>query len=83
MMSFNDFVCKHILKNKATSSIKIQQVLGSIELHNVGIHLRDGPFSSDMGLVNLHRSQGTHWVVYIHECYFDSYGWMFRSSNFI
>ena len=73
-MTFNDFIKKHNLKNKATSNIKIQQVLGSIGLDNVGIYLRDGPFSSDIGIVNLHPSKGTHWVCYINGNYFDSYG---------
>ena len=72
-MTFNDFIKKHNLKNKATSNIKIQQVLNSIGLNKVGIYLRDGPFSSDIGIVNLHPSKGTHWVTYINENYFDSY----------
>ena len=45
-----------------------------MRLNNVGIYLRDGPFSSDNGLVNLHPSKGSHWVCYINENYFDSYG---------
>ena len=73
MMSLNDFVRKHNLKNKATSNKKIQQILRSIGLNNVGIYLRDGPFESDIGIVNLHPSKGTHWVCYINENYFDSY----------
>ena len=40
----------------------------------MGTYLRDGPFSSDVGVVNLHPSRGTHWVGFIHERYFDSYG---------
>ena len=73
MMSFNDFVKIFDLKNKATSNIKIQKVLTSIGLDNVGICLRDGPFESDIGIVNLHPFRGTHWILYFHECYFDSY----------
>ena len=73
-MTFNDFIKEHNLKNKATSNIKIQQVLDSMRLNNVGIYLRDGLFSSDIGIVNLHQSRGTHWVCYIIENYFDSYG---------
>ena len=64
-MTFNDFIKKHKLKNKATSNIKIQQVLNSIGLKNVGIYLRDGPFESDIGIINLHPSKGTHWACYI------------------
>ena len=73
-MTFKDFVKKYKLKDKATSNIKIYQVLDSIGLNNVEIYLRDGPFSSDIGIVNLHPSKGTHWVCYINENYFDSYG---------
>ena len=47
MMSYSDFVHKYYLKNKATSIIKVQQVLGSIGIDNVGIYLRDGLVSSD------------------------------------
>ena len=74
MLSFNDFVKKHNLKNKATSNIKIQNILSSLSLNDIGIYLRDGVFKSDIGIVNLHQSKGTHWVCYINENYFDSYG---------
>ena len=74
MITFNDFVQKHNLKNIATSDIKIQQVLSTISLKDVGICLRDGPFESDIGIVNLHPSKVTHWVCFIYENYFHSYG---------
>ena len=74
MITINDFVHKHNLKNKATSNKKIQQVLSSLSLKDVGIYLRNGPFSSDIGIVNLHPSKGTHWVCFTNENYFDSYG---------
>ena len=73
-MTFNGLNNKNKWKKKATSNIKIQQVLGSIGLHNVGTYLGYGQFSSDIGLVNLHPSKGTLGVSYIHEKYFDSYG---------
>ena len=72
---FIDFVQKHNLKNKATSNIKIYEVLKQIGVDSkVGIYLRDGPFSSDIGIVNIHPSKGTHWICYINKNYFDSYG---------
>ena len=74
MITFNEFIKKYNLKNKATSNIKIQQYLSSLFLNDVGIYLRDGPFESDIGVVNLHPFRGTHWILYIHESYFDSYG---------
>ena len=73
-MTFNDFIKKYKLKNRATSNIKIQQVLSSLCLNDVGIFLRDDPFETDIGVVSLHPSEGTHWIVYIIENYFDSYG---------
>ena len=74
MMSFNDFFKRYILKIKATSNIKTYQNLSSFGLDNVDLCLRDGPFSIDVGIVNLNHSNGTHWVVYINEFFFDSYG---------
>ena len=85
-MDFNDFVHKYNLKNKAASNIKIYEVLKKIGLERkVEVYLRDGPFSSDIGIVNLHPSKGTHWVFYINENYFDSYGCVCpkRLSKFI
>ena len=73
-MIFNDFVLNYNLKNKATSNIEIYQVLCSIGLNNVGIYLGDGPFESDIEIVKLHPSKGTHWVCYVNEFNFDSYG---------
>ena len=73
-MTFNFFVRKHKLKNKATSNMKIQQILSSLGLSDVGIFLRDGLFQNDFGIVNLHPSKGSHWVCYKNENFFDSYG---------
>ena len=75
MITFNDFIHKHKLKNKATSNIKIYEVLKKIGLDSkAGIYLRDGDFLTRYGIVNLHPSRGTHWVLYIKDCCFDSYG---------
>ena len=63
------------MKNKATSNIKLYEVLKKIGLDSkVKIYLRDGPFLTNIGVVNLHRSKRTHWVCYVNENYFDSYG---------
>ena len=82
-MSFNDFIKKYNLKNKATSDIKLQQVLCSTGLNNVGMYLRDEPFESDLRIVNLHPTKRTHWVYYINENYFDSYGCVFQRNYVI
>ena len=75
MMMFIDFVHKYNLKDKAKSNLKLYKVLKKIGLDSkVGIYLRDGQFSTDIGIKNLHPSKGTHWVCYINENCFDSYG---------
>ena len=54
-MTFSDFIHTNNLKNKATSNIKIYEVLKNIGLDKkVGMYLRNGPFSSDIGKVNLY-----------------------------
>ena len=68
------------MENKAISNTKLQQVLLSIGLDIVGIYLRDDPFSTDIGLVKLHPTKGTHWVCYINENYFDSYSCVFPNN---
>ena len=63
MMTFNDFINKHKLENKATSNLNLYEVLKRIGLDSkVGIYLRDGPFSTDIAIVNLHPTKGTHSV---------------------
>ena len=70
----SDFIQKYILKSKATSNIKIQKVYSFSGLSDVGIYLRDGSISSGIRIVSIHPSKGTHWVFYVNESYFDSYG---------
>ena len=36
--------------------------------------MRDDKLTTPSGIVNLHPSVGTHWVLYIKKYYFDSYG---------
>ena len=49
---------------KATSNIKLYEVFKKMGLDSkLGIFLRDEPFSSDIGIVNLHASKGTHWFL--------------------
>ena len=55
MMTFKDLIHKKLLLNKATSNKKIQSVCKDID-----INLRDCPFVSDLGIVNLHTTKGTH-----------------------
>ena len=73
-MSLIDVVHKNKLRNKAISNIKTQQILCSTGLNIVGIFLLDGPFDSDIGILNIHPSKGIHWVFDKNEKDFDSFG---------
>ena len=72
-MTFNDIIKKYNLKNKATSSIRIQQVLSSLSLNDVGIYLRDGTFESDI-VLSIYTHQKGRIGFDINENYFDKYG---------
>ena len=76
ILSFNNFFLENILKNEAKSIVESERFLCSLGIFTVGIYLRDGPFLTDIGFVNLHPSKVTHWVLYIND-------WIckFRSVN--
>ena len=73
-LSFKEFVEKFGLKNEATSNVKIKEILDILKLNSTGIYMRDAKFTTDSGIVNLHPTKGTHWVMFVTEFYFDSYG---------
>ena len=64
IMSIKVFILIYNLKNKATLNIKIQQIFSFFSLSDIGYYLRDGPLSSDVGIVSLHPAEGTPWVAY-------------------
>ena len=72
-LSFKEFVEKYGLKNEATSNVKIKEILNELNIP-CGIYMRDDKFTTDSGIVNLHPSVGTHWVMYTNKNSFDSYG---------
>ena len=72
--SFNDFIRKYSLEIKAILNIKLLRILSSLYLNDVGIFLRDGPFKSDVRIVNLHPTKITHWVAYINQRFLDLCG---------
>ena len=45
-----------------------------MSLDHEEIYLIDGPFETIKGIVNFHPYRGSHWVLYINECFFDSFG---------
>ena len=72
-LSFKEFVGKHGFKNEATSNVEIKEILKLMNT-SCGIYMRDDKFITTSGIVNLHPTKGTHWVMFINEYYFDSYG---------
>ena len=72
-LSFKEVVEKYRLKNEATSNVKIKEILQILNIP-CAIYMRDDKFTTDSGIVNLHPSVGTHWVLYTNNYYFDSYG---------
>ena len=74
-LSFKEFVEKYELKNEATSNVKIKEILDILKINSTGIYMRDDTFTTPPGIVNLHPTKGTHWVMFVNEFYFDSYGY--------
>ena len=72
-LSFKEFVNKYKLKNEATSNLKIEQILSELKI-SAKVYMRDDKFTTKIGIVNLHPTKGTHWVMFVDENYFDSYG---------
>ena len=72
-LSFKEFVNKYGLKNEATSNVEIKEILKLMNT-SCGIYMRDDKFITTSGIVNLHPTKGTHWVMFVTEFYFDSYG---------
>ena len=72
-LSFKEFVNKYGIKNEATSIVEIKEILNLMNT-SCGIYMRDDKFITTSGIVNLHSTKGTHWVMFVNEFYFDSYG---------
>ena len=73
-LSFKEFVEKYRLKNEATSTIKMEEILALMNISECGIYMRDDKFTTPSGIVNLHPSVGTHCLMYTNKYYLDSYG---------
>ena len=73
-LSFKQFVDKYGLKNEATSNVEIKEILKLMNT-SCGIHMRDDKFNTTSGIVNLHPTKGTHWVMFTNQNYFDSYAY--------
>ena len=73
-LSFKEFVEKYRLKNEATSIVKIKEILNMLRASRelgaashtaCGIYMRDDKFTTTSGIVNLHPTKGTHWVMFV------------------
>ena len=79
-LSFKEFVEKYRLKNEATSNVKIKEILdtlsafGILKLNSTGIYMGNYKFTTIIGIITLRPTEGTHWVMFVNEFYFDSYG---------
>ena len=67
LLSFKEFVDKYGLKNEATSNVEIKEILGTLKLNSTGIYMRGDQFTTTSGIVNLHLTKGTHWVMFTSE----------------
>ena len=72
-LSFKEFVNKYGSKNEATSNVEIKEILKLMNT-SCGIYMRDDKITTTRGIVNLHPTKGTHWVMFTNQNYFDSYG---------
>ena len=83
-LSFKDFVEKYGIKNEATSNVKVKESLDKLTIRVAprvaspagippcGIYMGDDKFTTTSGIVNLHPTKGTHWVMFVTEFSFDS-----------
>ena len=58
-MTFIDFIPNY-KKRKQHQLKKVQKVLSSLSLRDVGTYLRDGSYKTDIGIVNLLPTKGAH-----------------------
>ena len=73
-LSFKELVDKNGLKDEATSNVKIKEILQIINI-SCRIYMTDDEFTTTAGIVNLHPTKGTQWVMFTNQNYFDSYGY--------
>ena len=73
MYTFSEIISTFEKKIKATSKIKIQQVLNNPRL-NTGIQRDYDKMSTNSARVNFYPNEGAHWVCHIDENYFDYHG---------
>ena len=79
-LSFKEFLDRYELKDKATSNVKLNKNILDIFMNEMNIHdpcgvyMRDAALATNSGIVKIHLTKGSHWVMFVDEFYFDSYG---------
>ena len=73
-MNFDKFRKTFNLQNKATSNVKISEVINKLKINDFDIYMRDAKLTTKQGIINLDTKKGTHWVCYYGNYYFDSFG---------
>ena len=53
--------------------MKRRETLNEIKVP-AGVYMRDDKFTTTTGIVNLHPTKGTHWVMFTNQNFSDSYG---------
>ena len=71
-LSFKEFVDEYGLKDEASSSVKIKEILDENNFP-AGIYMRNDAFTTNIGIVNLNSFKGTHWLMFVDDIYFGSY----------
>ena len=66
LLSFEDFVNEYNSENETTPNLKIEKILNLLGL-NINTFLTSSKFTTKDGIVNLHPTNGTHWVAFVNK----------------
>ena len=69
MLTFNQFLKQHNLKNKSTSNIEIKNVNPDVE-----VITKSQPIKTNKTVINLDDDKGTQWTLWLDRNYFDPFG---------
>ena len=69
MLTFNQYLKQHNLKNKSTSNIEINKVNPNVE-----VVTKSESANTNKTIINLDDNKGTHWCLLINGNYFDPFG---------
>ena len=72
-LSFKGVNDKYERKDEATSSVKRKEIHSEISIP-FGIYMRDEAYTTKSGIVIIHPTEGTQWVMLVDDFYFDPSG---------